>query len=54
MGGLELIKVSEADKTQRIKGVTFEIRKMDGALVIPLKGALVTVSVVVSLSRMVK
>ena len=32
-GGLELIKVSEADKTQRIKGVTFEIRKMDGALV---------------------
>ncbi len=33
IGGLELIKVSEADKTQRIKGVTFEIRKMDGALV---------------------
>ena len=33
VGGLELIKVSEADKTQRIKGVTFEIRKMDGALV---------------------
>ena len=33
IGGLELIKVSEADKTQRIEGVTFEIRKMDGALV---------------------
>jgi len=33
VGGLELIKVSEADKTQRIKGVTFEIRKMDGALI---------------------
>ena len=33
VGGLELIKVSEADKSQRIKGVTFEIRKMDGALV---------------------
>lgn len=33
IGGLELIKVSVADKTQRIKGVTFEIRKMDGALV---------------------
>jgi uncharacterized surface anchored protein len=33
IGGLELIKVSEADKSQRIKGVTFEIRKMDGALV---------------------
>ena len=33
IGGLELIKVNEADKTQRIKGVTFEIRKMDGALV---------------------
>ncbi len=32
-GGLELIRVSEADKSQRIKGVTFEIRKMDGALV---------------------
>ncbi len=33
LGGLELIKVSESDKTQRIKGVTFEIRKMDGGLV---------------------
>ena len=33
VGGLELIKVSESDKSQRIKGVTFEIRKMDGALV---------------------
>ena len=33
IGGLELIKVSEADKSQRIKGVTFEIRKMDGAFV---------------------
>lgn len=33
IGGLELIKVSEADKSQRIEGVTFEIQKMDGALV---------------------
>ena len=33
IGGLELIKVNEADKSQRISGVTFEIRKMDGALV---------------------
>ena len=32
-GGLELIKVSESDSTQRIPGTTFEIRKMDGALV---------------------
>ncbi|WP_300756218.1 SpaA isopeptide-forming pilin-related protein, partial [uncultured Oscillibacter sp.] len=32
-GGLELIKVSESDKTQRIPNVKFEIRKMDGALV---------------------
>lgn len=32
-GGLELIKVSESDSTQRISGTTFEIRKMDGALV---------------------
>ena len=31
-GGLELIKVNEADKTQRIPNVKFEIRKMDGAL----------------------
>ncbi len=35
-GGLELIKVNEADKTQRIPGVTFEIRKMDGGLVQPV------------------
>ena len=33
VGGLELIKVSESDKSQRIKGVTFEIREMDGGLV---------------------
>ena len=33
VGGLELIKVNEADKTQRIPNTTFEIRKMDGALV---------------------
>ncbi len=33
MGGLELIKVSASDETKRIPGVTFEIRKMDGALV---------------------
>ena len=32
-GGLELIKVNEADKSQRIPNTTFEIRKMDGALV---------------------
>ncbi len=31
-GGLELIKVNEADKTQRIPNVKFEIRKMDGTL----------------------
>ena len=31
-GGLELIKVSASDSTQRIPGTTFEIRKMDGAL----------------------
>lgn len=33
MGGLELIKVSESDKTKRLANVTFEIRKMDGGLV---------------------
>ena len=33
VGGLELIKVSESDKSQRIKGVSFEIRRMDGGLV---------------------
>lgn len=32
-GGLELIKVSEDDKTQRIPNTTFEIRRMDGGLV---------------------
>ena len=32
-GGLELIKVSESDSTQRISGTTFEIRKKDGGLV---------------------
>lgn len=32
-GGLELIKVSESDRTQRIANTKFEIRKMDGALV---------------------
>ena len=32
-GGLELIKVSESDTTQRIPSVTFEIRRMDGGLV---------------------
>ena len=32
-GGLELIKVNEADKTQRISGTTFEICRMDGGLV---------------------
>ena len=32
-GGLELIKVNESDKSQRIPNTTFEIRKMDGALV---------------------
>ena len=33
IGGLELIKVNEADKAQRIPNTTFEIRKMDGGLV---------------------
>ncbi len=32
-GGVELIKVSAADSTQRIADVTFEIRRMDGGLV---------------------
>ena len=32
-GGLELIKVSASDSTQRIPGTTFEIRKKDGGLV---------------------
>ena len=33
IGGAELIKVDAADKTKRLDGVTFEIRKMDGGLV---------------------
>ena len=33
IGGVELVKVNSADKTQRIPNVTFEIREMDGALV---------------------
>ena len=34
VGGVEIIKVSEADKTQRLSGVTFEIRRVsDDALV---------------------
>ena len=32
-GGLELIKVSASDKTKRIPNTSFEIRKMDGALI---------------------
>ena len=30
IGGVELVKVNSADKTQRIPNVTFEIREMDG------------------------
>lgn len=33
VGGVEIIKVDEADRTKRIPGVTFEIRRMDDALV---------------------
>ena len=33
IGGVELIKVNEANRSQRIANTTFEIRKMDGALV---------------------
>ena len=33
VGGLELIKVSESDRTKRVPNVKFEIRKMDGGLV---------------------
>ena len=33
VGGLELIKVSESNKSQRIPNTTFEIRRMDGGLV---------------------
>ena len=32
-GGVEIIKVDENDRTKRLAGVTFEIRKMDDALV---------------------
>ena len=32
-GGVEIIKVNEADQTERIPNVTFEIRQMDGGLV---------------------
>ena len=33
VGGVEIIKVDAADKTQRLANATFEIRKMDDALV---------------------
>ena len=33
IGGIEIIKVDEADNSQRIPNVSFEIRRMDGALV---------------------
>ena len=33
VGGVEIIKVDEADKTQRLANATFEIRRMDDALV---------------------
>ena len=33
IGGVELVKVNSADRTQRIPNVTFEIREMDGGLV---------------------
>ena len=33
VGGVEIIKVDEADKTARLANATFEIRKMDDALV---------------------
>ena len=33
VGGLELIKVSESNKSQRIPNTTFELRRMDGGLV---------------------
>ena len=33
VGGVELIKVSSANKSQRIPNTTFEIRRMDGGLV---------------------
>lgn len=33
VGGVELLKVNEADKSERIPNTTFEIRRMDGGLV---------------------
>ena len=33
IGGVEIVKVSEADRTQRIANTTFEIRKLDDGLV---------------------
>ena len=33
VGGVEIIKVDAADKTERLGNATFEIRKMDDALV---------------------
>ncbi|WP_420892969.1 SpaA isopeptide-forming pilin-related protein [Pseudoflavonifractor phocaeensis] len=33
VGGVEIIKVDEADKTVRLADASFEIRKMDDALV---------------------
>ena len=33
VGGVEIIKVDEVDKTERLANATFEIRKMDDALV---------------------
>lgn len=33
IGGVEIIKVNETDKNQRIPNTTFEIRRMDGGLV---------------------
>ena len=33
IGGVEIIKVSEADRSQRIGNTTFEIRRLDGGLV---------------------
>ena len=33
VGGVEIIKVDEADKTERLANATFEIRQMNDALV---------------------
>ena len=33
IGGVEIIKVDEADQTKRIPGTTFEIRKVDDKLI---------------------